>query len=281
MTILVTGATGRVGSEVLKLLYEQGLPVRAAVTNIEKGRQKIGLDVDYVVLNVKQPETFAPALAEVTAMFLMLPPVGGTDGIHQLIQAAQQAGVQRVAYLSVLGAQKNRFIPHYTVEQYLMQSSLEWTLLRAGFFMQNLSSVHRDDIRTQHEIIVPAGKGDTSFIDVRDIAAVAVQALTEPGHARKAYDLTGSEALNYHQVASIFSAELSVPVVYREPSILEFVRHNRGQGVGWGFILIMTVLYSSTRFRKAGRISTDVARLLQRPPVTFRQFVADHKHEWV
>ena len=74
---------------------------------------------------------------------------------------------------------------------------MTWTFLRASFFMQNLSTTHRDDIRERGDVFVPAGKGKTSFIDVRDIADVAVKALTEPGHENKAYPLTGDVALNY------------------------------------------------------------------------------------
>ena len=88
--------------------------------------------------------------------------------------------------------------------------------------MQNLSTIHRGDIRDTNKIFIPAGKGKTSFIDVRDIAATAVKVMTEPGHENKAYALTGNKALDYYQVAEIFTHVLGRQIVYTNPSIFKF-----------------------------------------------------------
>jgi uncharacterized protein YbjT (DUF2867 family) len=146
--------------------------------------------------------------------------------------------------------------------------------------MQNLSTTHRDDIRAG-EILVPAGRGATSFIDVRDIAAVAARVLTEAGHLFQAYPLTGNEAVDYFQVARLLSAELDRPIAYRRPSILRFVRHMRAQGRAWPLILVMVGIYTTARLGLAGLITPDCERLLGRPPITMRQFVHDERECWL
>lgn len=95
-----------------------------------------------------------------------------------------------------------------------MATDMEYTLLRASFFMQNLLEVHRPDIVEHGEIFVPAGNGKTSFVDARDIGEAAAIVLTESGHVNQAYDLTGPEALDYGEVATIFSDVLGRSITY-------------------------------------------------------------------
>lgn len=147
--------------------------------------------------------------------------------------------------------------------------------------MQNLSTTHRAEIRDRSVIEVPAGYSRTSFIDVRDIAAAAAHVLTEPGHTRQAYTLTGSEALNYAEAAGIMSDVLNKPIRYTNPSIPTFVWLKRQQGTPWGMALVMTMLYTITRFGNAASVTEDVTRLIGRAPISFRQFVMDHRANWL
>jgi uncharacterized protein YbjT (DUF2867 family) len=99
-------------------------------------------------------------------------------------------GVEQVVFLSLLGAEKNSIVPHRAVEDHLREmTGISWTFLRPSFFMQNLENAHEDDIKKLNHIIVPAGSGTTSFIDGRDIAAIAAKVLSEDIslHDRKAY----------------------------------------------------------------------------------------------
>jgi len=110
---------------------------------------------------------------------------------------AGHAGLKHVTFLSVQGAERNVLVPHYRIERHLERSGLHHTLLRPAFFMQNLSTTHAADIRERDEIFLPAGRGKTAFIDARDVGAIAARTLTESGHDRMAYELTGREALDY------------------------------------------------------------------------------------
>lgn len=280
--ILVTGAGGNVGAEVVRLLQGEGYPVRSADRAIREARRDRAGGTEFVPFDFARPETYAAALQGVTRLFLMRPPALSNTRrfINPFIDAARRAGVEQIVFLSLLGAERNIIVPHHRVETYLRASGVPWTFLRPSFFMQNLSTTHRADIRERGEIPVPAGVGKTSFIDARDIAAVAAKVLTEPGHLNCAHPLTGGEALDYAAVARIFTEVLGRPIAYRRPSLLTFARHMRGRGLDWGFILVMAGIYTTARLGLAGAITPDTATLLGRAPITMRQFVADNRACW-
>ncbi|HQY93867.1 SDR family oxidoreductase [Caldilinea sp.] len=281
-TILVTGASGNVGAEIVKLLLAEGLAVRAADRKPARLTQRFGDQLETVEFDFVRPETYAAAFAGVESMFLMRPPqiTDVKKYIAPALDVAQQAGVRHVVFLSLIGIENNQQAPHYAVEQYLVASPMSYTFLRASFFMQNLNTTHRDEIRKRSELFVPVGKGKTSFIDVRDIAAVGALALSQPSHENKAYDLTGSEALDYYQVAEIFSEVLGRPITYRNPSSLSFLWRQVRGGASLPFAVVMTWLYNSTRKGMAAQVTEEVQRLLGRPPITFRQYVVDYQDVW-
>jgi nucleoside-diphosphate-sugar epimerase len=127
------------------------------------------------------------------------------------------------------------------------------------------------------EVVVPAGKGRTSFVDSRDVAEVAVKVMRDPApHAGRAYVLTGPECLDYYQVAAIFTEVLGRPIAYREPSFLRFWR-TVGPRVTWDTLLFMTGVYWITRRGGNETMTTALSELLGRSPRTMRDFVADYR----
>ena len=146
--------------------------------------------------------------------------------------------------------------------------------------MQNLSTTHRDEIRDMGEIALPAGNAKTSFVDLRDLGAVTAQALTDASHENKKYTLTGAEALDYYAVARKLSAVLERPIRYLRPSVLTFIRRQLAQGRKLGYVLVLTMLYTITRFGNAKTVSNDVERILGRPPISFDQFAKDYRDCW-
>ena len=192
--ILITGATGNVGGPLAAQLYAQGQPVRVAVSSPQSVARLPHPALPWGVLDFENAETYAAALAGVDKIFLMRPPhmANVEKSIKPLMDYAAGAGVCHIVFLSLLGAEKNKVVPHAKIESLLKAGPATYTLLRAGFFMQNLSTTHRQDIVECDDIFIPAGRGKTAFVDTHDLAAVAALALTEPGHANKAYPLTGS-----------------------------------------------------------------------------------------
>jgi uncharacterized protein YbjT (DUF2867 family) len=278
--ILVTGASGNVGSEIVRLLRRHGQPVRVAARDETPEGDRDG--VEAVRFDFADKRTYAGAFVGVERMFLLRPPAISDVRrvIAPAIDAARDAGVRHIVFLSLLGVQRNPVVPHHAIEQHILRSGLDYTFLRASFFMQNLSTTHRQEIADEDIIAVPAGRGRTSFVDVRDIAAVGALALTEEGHANHAYDLTGGEALNYYEVAGLFSEVLGRPIIYRDPSLVAFIRRERARGTELSKVLVMAGIYTTARLGLAGRISDDVERLLGRAPTTMRQFIQDYRAYW-
>jgi uncharacterized protein YbjT (DUF2867 family) len=195
------------------------------------------------------------------------------------MEAARSAGVRHFVFLSILGIEQNTVVPHYKIEQYLKNSGMDYTFLRSSYFMQNLNTTHCSEIRDRDEIYIPAGKTRTSFVDVRDIGAVAAVALTKAGHENQAYDLTGGEALDYYQAAALFSQVLGRPITYKDPPAPAFFfRQLRAHSLP--FAMVTTWLYANTRAGMADRVTGEVERLLGRPPISMRQYIEDYRANW-
>ncbi len=281
--ILVTGATGNVGAEVVRLLSGLEQPFVIGARDVVQARQHFGEVVPVVCLDFEHPDTFPAAFKDIKKIFLVRPPqlADSKKYFDPAIRAAKEAGVEHVVFLSLLGVEKNRLVPHYRIEQSLRQSGMAWTFLRAGFFMQNLSTTHRAEIRERSELFIPAGKGRTSFIDVRDIAEVAVKALAEDNHRNRAYNLTGAEGLDYYQVAEQLSRVLDRPVRYSAPSAPVFAWKGFRAKQPPGLVLVMTALYTLARFGRAATVTTDLEKLLGRQPTTFGRFAEDYRTTWL
>lgn len=279
---LVIGALGNVGAEVVKSLLGAGQSVRAADLDPQKIQARFGEAVEAVAFDFGKPETYAPTFNGVETMFLMRPPQ--ISDVRRImlpaLDFAQRAGVKQVVFLSLIGIEQAKFVPHYKVEEYLVQSQMKWTFLRCSFFMQNLNTTHRQEIREQNEIFVPVGKARTSFVDVRDIGAVAALAMTDPGHENQAYDLTGPEALDYWQAAGFLSGVLGRTIRYANPTPLRFFFTRLQRGTPFMFSLVMTGLYLSTRNGMADKVTGEVQRLLGRPPISFQQYAQDYASAW-
>jgi uncharacterized protein YbjT (DUF2867 family) len=281
--ILVTGALGNVGTQVVYGLQAAGCRVRAADRNVAGLREKFGDSVECVHFDFLDPTSFAQTFEGVGQMFLMRPPQISNvkRDMFPAINAAKQAGVRYVVFLSVIGIEKMTFIPHYKVETYLKQQGFQTTFLRCSFFMQNLSTTHRQEIKERSEIFVPVGNAKTSFIDVRDIGAVAARILTETGQEGKNYDLTGAEALDYWQATKILGETLGRNIGYPNPGAIRFFIETLRRGAPFSYAFVVMGLYTSTRYGMAESITDSVEKLTGRKPISFKQFTEDYKDSWL
>jgi uncharacterized protein YbjT (DUF2867 family) len=270
--ILVTGSSGNVGAPLVSLLRAAGLPVIATATRPQPETRR---------LDFEDPATFAPALAGVGRVFLMRPPhISDTRrSLRPFVRAMEAAGVEHVALLSLMGV--NPAMPHWRVEQDLRASSLAWTFLRPAFFSQNLGAAYRADIRDRDRLRLASGRGRTSFIDARDIAAVAAQVLAEPvAHRAQAYTLTGPEALDYHRVAAMLSAALGRVITYEPVGLLAYRRDLVAEGLPSAFVNVQLLINVVARLGLAARVDDTLPRLLGRPPLTLQRYIEDHRDLW-
>ncbi|MGZ9166926.1 MAG: SDR family oxidoreductase [Anaerolineales bacterium] len=281
--ILIMGALGNVGAEVVKNLQRMGVRVRVADIDEKRLQERFGDSVECVRFDFTEPQTYTETFDGIEKMFLMRPPhlTNIKRDMVPSIEAAKLAGVKHVVFLSLIGIENAKFVPHYKVEKYLREKNLRTTFLRCSFFMQNLNTTHRKEISERSEIFVPVGNAKTSFIDVRDIGTVAAKCLSQDGHAGKNYDLTGAEALDYWQASEILSETLGRRITYRNPNPLSFLLETLRRGISFQFALVMLGLYTSTRFGMAEPITHEVERLTGNRPITFEQYVQDFREAWL
>ncbi|WP_410768897.1 SDR family oxidoreductase [Fontibacillus sp. BL9] len=271
--ILITGASGIVGREVVKELEFKGISYKIA------SRQKGG---EHIYFDFRDPLSFRPALHGVKKLFLLRPPelADARKYFLPVIKAAKEEGVEHIVFLSLLGAEKNPVVPHSKIEKFIKKSGIPYTFLRPSFFMQNLFSQHGEELRDEKVIFVPAGKGKTSFIDVRDIGAVAAKILIEQGHEYKAYSLTGSQALDYYEVADILSKETGEPIRYINPSMSQFRDKMQAKGIPKVFITVMIGIYFTAKIGLAKKVTPELEQLLGRKPITVKEFAHDYRMEF-
>jgi uncharacterized protein YbjT (DUF2867 family) len=278
--ILVTGASGNVGSAVVNSLHGRGAIVRVA----QRTRSAAPRDaqVEPVLLDFAERETFAGAVRGCHAVFLVRPPAIANVGATLLpfVDEARRAGVEHIVFLSVVGADKNAFIPHHAVEAHLRQTPAH-TFLRAGFFAQNMGDAYRLDIRDDDRIYVPAGRGRVAFVDVADIGELAARVLLAPAaHRGQAYVLTGPEALSFEEAAAVLSQALGRPIRYEAASVVGYVTHLRKRGLPWAQAFVQAALHVGLRFGQAEPVDPTLPALLGRPARRFAEYVLEHCHLW-
>ncbi|GAB1422392.1 SDR family oxidoreductase [Anaerolineales bacterium] len=280
--VLVTGAPGNIGTEVVYALRALKADYRIAAFDTELAKKVFGGAEDIVQFDFLKPETYQQTFEGIDRMFLVRPPqlANVKRDIAPALHAAAEAGVKQIVFLSIQGVENNKIVPHYKIEVAIKALGMAYTFLRCGFFMQNLSTTHRDEIKNENIIYIPVGEAKTSFIDARDIAAVAAKVLTEKGHGNQTYTLTGSEALNYYEVAEIMSEVLERKIAYKNPSALGFFFQQIKKGTKLGYAVVVTLLYTITKRGNAEDTSDDVETILQRKPILFEQFVQDNKEIW-
>lgn len=295
-TILVTGATGTLGSEVVKQLLlssakgegGDGLIVKAAARSADDNTFGNVGGVQVAQLDYNKSDTLATAFRSVDKLFLLTPfQANMVDLTSNLVNEAKTAGVKYIVKQSVLGADAEPGITpsrlHRQAEKVIEESEILFTFLRPNHFMQNFVTFYSHSIKNQGAFYVPAGDAKVSFVDVRDIAAVAVQTLLSSGskngggkHTRKAYDITGGEALSYGQAAEILSREIGKKVNYVNVSDEDARKGMKDMGMDEWTINSMTELFEITRAGYVSDISPTVEQVTGKKPISFNQFVTDY-----
>ena len=283
MSVLVTGAAGTVGQEVVRSLLRRGLGVRAADHGAERVTALFGARVVATRLDFCDRGTWAASFEGADRLFLMRPPAISDvkTTLNPFVDAARASGISHVVFLSVAGAGENKIVPHRKVEDHLRARGEHHTNLRPGFFAQNLQTAYRKDIVEDDRIYVPAGNEAVNWIDVRDIAEVAALVLADPAaHRGQSYTLTGPGPVPWSEVTSALTEALGRPIRYEPASVLGYVAHLARQGLPRGAIAVQTVLHFLLRFGHGKTMDPALPRLLGRPGGSLRAYVAEHAALW-
>jgi len=279
--ILVTGATGTVGSEVLARLRAGDVVVRAGSRACEQPAP----GVEWTALDFSKPQSFAPALDGVQQVFLLTPlEEGMSDAACALVERAVAEGVRHIVRLSAFGTGRDPVTKlgrvHAQVESCIRRSGVRWTFLRPNSFMQNYANHVGHEIRAHDRFQMPQGEGAVSVVDTRDIAAVAVQTLITPIAASRALELTGPEALSNERIARILSSVTGREIRYLDISQTRAREMMREAGMSSWLVEIIAELYALSRAGAAARVTSAVGDLLGRPPTAFLQFATDRRGDF-
>jgi len=215
--ILVTGASGSAGKEVLKQVARSGVMYRAMYRSAEESK-KAPAGAETVIADFAKRETLATALRGIDSVYLVCSPVPDLVKLEtSMIDACVTASVKHVVLNSALGAgDYNKSFPswHRKVEDYLRATHLSWTILRPNSFHQNTVTYYAPSIRTQGVFYSSLGDSRMSYVDVRDVAAAAAETLKGGSHAGKIYELNGPEALTSSEIADKIARHSGRPVKY-------------------------------------------------------------------
>jgi uncharacterized protein YbjT (DUF2867 family) len=279
--ILITGATGNNGQELIRQLTAMGQRVRVLIRKPAEATKLDGSNIEVAAGDFDKPETLEAALQGVEKAFLLTPVAERfVQWQKDFIEAAQRAKIKHLVKFSGMGADSHspsellKF--HAETDDILRSSGVAFTILQPNSFHQNVLSFV-NTIKAQGVFYWPLKNAAQSTVDIRDISAVAAKVFTNSGHEGKTYVITGPEALTFQQVAEKLSSVLARKIQYLDVPISAAADGMRRSGMpDWNVQAVSDLLaYFATG--AAATVTDTVPRLLGRPATSFEQFVKDHR----
>ena len=258
--ILVLGASGKTGRRIVERLSENGYPVR-------KGSRQADPPFDW-----SDQSNWDSVLEGVKAAYISYAPdlaiPGATNAMRALVERAVTQGVRRLVLLSGRGEEEAQ-----ACERLIQRDDIEWTVVRCGWFAQNFSEGEFLGMVLGGEITLPAGDVGEPFVDVDDIADVAVAALTEDGHVGQVYELTGPRLLTFAQAVAEIASATGREIRYRQVSPEDFAAGVAEMGLPQNLAWLLNYLFSTVLDGRNAYLTDGVQRALGREPRDFGEFV--------
>ncbi|HEX7078993.1 MAG TPA: SDR family oxidoreductase [Candidatus Eisenbacteria bacterium] len=278
--IVVTGAAGQTGSEVVRLLSAKGLRVRALVRDPSKAKGIGGPAVEIVTGDLAKPLSLDPVFRGADKIFLVSSPDLEIATLHgNAIDAAKRAGVRQIVRLSVYGSSASSpaglLRAHGEADDRLSRSGLSFTILRPNAFYQN-TLAFADSIASQGTIFAPARDGAVSMIDCRDVAIAAAAVLTGGTHSGRLYDLTGPRAIGYAEIAAMIGAAIGSPVTYVDVPPDAAREAMIGMGMPAWLAEALVELYAVWGSGKSADVTDAFERIAGKNPRPFEEFAKDY-----
>ena len=279
--VLITGATGNVGKEIIKSLRDKDITIFAADLYEESVKLMFGEGIHFRKLDFYDNSTFDNSLNEIDMVFLMRPPQIGDvkKYIFPFIDMMKTKGIEYVVTLSIADA--NPMVPHYKIEGYIEKVGIPYTHIRAGYFMQNLSTTHKESLQKERDLFIPAGEAKFNFTDVKDIGEVASHLLVKKGFTNQIVHITGSELYSLAEVADAMTRILETKITYSNPSSKLFKKKMKDYGFSKEMIKIMRLIYFAAKMKKSDKIHTDFKTIMKKEPRTLEQFIEENKEQWI
>jgi len=282
--ILITGATGNIGFEVIRFLTKIGSSNRiiAGVRNVEKAKRVFMNfpDLDYTLFDFEDLDTLDNALNGIDKIFLLRPPhISDIDKYFRpLISKIKDNNINQIVFLSVQGAENSKVIPHNKIERLINDNGLDFIFLRPSYFMQNLTTTLIGDIKNKREIILPSGNAKFNWIDVENIGEAGAILLDKfEDYKNQAIEITGLENENFEKVTSLINESIDNPIVYKNVNPLRFYRIKKREGMAKGMIIVIILLHFLPRFQKEPKVSNFYERLTGKTPTNLKTFINREK----
>jgi len=284
--ILITGATGNVGLSTVRYLLsqkEQDYEVVAAVRDIESAKKLEGISqASLVNFEFDEPATYAEALKGVNKILLIRPNQVSDVSKHifPFLDQVEKSAVNHIVFVSIVGAERKRIFANHRIEAHLKKMSVPHTIVRPSLYMQNLITMHGQEIRQNDSIYIPAGAGMVNYIDARDVARVVAELLTKPGSEGQEYEITGREPMDFYKIAGMFSKELGREIKYARPLTIKFIRQKMRDKKDMHFIVTLSLLYGAARNGKMGHVSNVFKELTGEDPRRLEDFIHEFRAVW-
>jgi uncharacterized protein YbjT (DUF2867 family) len=276
--VLVIGATGSVGTELVKVLKKEGYDVRGTTS------QSVPKSKELVKVNLATGEGITAAMEGIDRAFFISPP-GYADQylmLSPLIQEAKRRGLKKVVLMTALGANAVETSPFRRAEIELEKSGLVYNIVRPNWFYQNFNTFWIQGIRENKKILLPAGNAKVGFIDVRDIAAVIAKLLMlDDDKINQAYDITGPESVDHNDVARLISEVTGHKIVYQEIKPEELMVGLIAGGVPKDYAAFLIMIFDFLRAGYNANVNTNVKTILGREPSGLSKYVSDYKQYWI
>lgn len=283
--LLITGATGNIGVEVIQFLFAIGAKnqIVAGVRDVEKAKRRFKEfpQLDYAYFDFENSGSFDKALDNIDCVFLLRPPhLSDIEKYFRpLISKIREKGIAQIVFLSVQGAEKSSIIPHNKIEKLIIDFGLEYIFLRPSYFMQNLTTTLLDDIQKKRKIILPAGSAKFNWIDVENIGETTAHLLEDfSDYKNQIIELTGDENLNFHEAANLINTNTQCKIEYLNVNPFRYYRIKRKDNIPKGLIFVMIFLHFLPRFQKAPKISSFYEELTSKKPTSLKDFIKREQH---
>lgn len=272
---LVIGASGTVGTELVRQLAARGHDVRRATS-------RTPTEAGQVQVDLLTGAGRAAAFDGVERLFLLAPP-GHTNQhelLNPLVDEAKARGVRKVVLMSAMGANADPAAPLRQAELHLERSGLGWNVIRPNWFMQNFNTFWLHGINTQNKILLPVGQAKGSFIDARDIAAVAAELLSGDTFTGRDFDLTGGRALDHDEVAAILSRETGRTITFQDIPPAAMLDGLLSAGLPRPYAEFLVLILGFFKAGYAERTTDAVQAITGRAPRTIEQYAKDYRGAW-
>lgn len=285
--VLITGATGNIGTELINSLYEinSDVEVIAAVRNLENEKTKFPEfpNLKFRELDFENSKTFSSAFENIDILFLLRPPqISDVEKYFDpFLGSAKKSGIENIVFLSVQGAEKSSVIPHNKIEKLIIKMAFNYIFVRPSYFMQNLTTNLIDEIVNAKSITLPSGNAKFNWIDAKNIGEATARLIIDfSEYKNQSYEITGLENKNFSEVIDLMNEILGENIRYNRVNPIRFYFMKKKQRLSSGFALVMTILHFLPRLQKEPDISDNYLKLTGKNPTSIKEFISREKEKF-